>query len=120
IYNSLSEGSKKASLHYETTSEGDDYANILLQQLQARTIQDRERGFTSVGPHRDDIVPYLGDYPILQTGSRGETRTMLLTLKILELQAVEKARREKPILLLDDVFSELDGSRRKALTRYLR
>lgn len=120
IYQSLSKGNKAARLHYETSATGDDYANVLLKNLQASTVRDKERGFTSVGPHRDDIVPYLGDYPILQTGSRGETRTMLLALKILELQAVEKARSQKPILLLDDVFSELDGSRRKALTNYLK
>ncbi len=120
IYASLSQGDKPARLHYDTRITGDDYASILLKRLQENVDKDKMRGFTSIGPHRDDIIPYLGDYPILQSGSRGETRTMLLALKILELQVVEKARGQKPLLLLDDVFSELDGSRRKALTSYLK
>jgi len=53
------------------------------------------------------------------SASRGETRTAVLMLKVLELQLIEQTRDEKPLLLLDDVFSELDSTRRQALTSYL-
>jgi DNA replication and repair protein RecF len=56
----------------------------------------------------------------MQTGSRGEVRTMLLALKLLEMRVLEAARDTKPMLLLDDVFSELDGARRRALTEHLK
>ena len=77
------------------------------------------RGFTAYGPHRDDLQAVLNGHPLQVSASRGETRTMLLTLKVLELQILEEVRGQKPILLLDDVFSELDGARRRALTSYL-
>jgi DNA replication and repair protein RecF len=80
---------------------------------------DRERGFTGHGPHRDDLVIVFDGRQSSLTASRGETRTVVLALKILELQILEQVREEKPILLLDDVFSELDGARRHALTDYL-
>ena len=77
------------------------------------------RGFTAVGPHRDDLVLSFDGVPASETASRGETRTALLALKIFELSIIEKTRGQKPLLLLDDVFSELDGKRRHALTDYL-
>jgi DNA replication and repair protein RecF len=57
----------------------------------------------------------LNNQPAGQSASRGETRSLLLALKIFELRLIEKARGQKPIFLLDDVFSELDGARRRAL-----
>ncbi len=61
----------------------------------------------------------IDDNPVSESASRGETRTIVLALKIIELQLLEGARGQTPVLLLDDVFSELDGSRRRALTSYL-
>ncbi|HEX2558114.1 MAG TPA: hypothetical protein VHK86_07310, partial [Nitrososphaera sp.] len=80
---------------------------------------DMERGFTGYGPHREDIVFYLNDQPVSETASRGETRSLVLALKIFELKLVEKIRQTPAIFLLDDVFSELDGARRRALVDYL-
>jgi DNA replication and repair protein RecF len=62
----------------------------------------------------------LDGQPAEHTASRGETRTLVLSLKILEIKIIEEARLQKPLILLDDVFSELDGARRKALTNYLK
>ena len=62
----------------------------------------------------------LAGRPINHSASRGETRSLLLALKIFELGLIEKARRQKPIFLLDDVFSELDSARRRALVDYLK
>jgi DNA replication and repair protein RecF len=80
---------------------------------------DRERGFTTHGPHRDDFTLLLGGHNARTAASRGETRTLILILKILEVQLLEAAREHPPLLLLDDVFSELDGARRQALTKFL-
>lgn len=94
-------------------------ASALLHHLQSRLATDTERGFTSVGPHRDDFAFMLDGHPAANTASRGEGRTMVLMCKLLELGLLEEEHEDKPILLLDDVFSELDGSRRRALTEYL-
>ena len=61
----------------------------------------------------------FGDKPADITASRGEARTLVLALKIIELELLEQSRGQRPLLLLDDVFSELDGARRHALTSYL-
>jgi DNA replication and repair protein RecF len=95
------------------------YASRLLSKLQSSVNQDLERGFTGAGPHREDFVLYLNGQAAGATASRGETRSLLLALKIFELGLIEKARGAKPIFLLDDVFSELDGARRRALVSRL-
>jgi DNA replication and repair protein RecF len=91
----------------------------MLRKLEQNIDDDKLRGFTSYGPHRDDLGVIIDNHRAEVSASRGESRTVLLALKILELRLIEKSRGKKPILLLDDVFSELDGSRRKALTAYL-
>ncbi|HUC95915.1 MAG TPA: DNA replication and repair protein RecF, partial [Candidatus Saccharimonadia bacterium] len=68
-------------------------------------------------PHLDDLKVYIGDSEASLIVSRGETRTILLALKLIETKIVEKFSGKKPILLLDDVFGELDGQRRKLLTK---
>ena len=80
---------------------------------------DIERGFTSYGPHREDFLVSLRDVSAKVSASRGETRTLVLSLKLLEVALLNEKRGIKPLVLLDDVFSELDGARRKALTTYL-
>jgi DNA replication and repair protein RecF len=90
-----------------------------LHKLEESVDLDVLRGFTPYGPHRDDLQVLIDGHPVSEAASRGETRTLVLALKVLELQLVEEARGVKPLLLLDDVFSELDASRRKALTRFV-
>ena len=120
LYQKLAGKKAKVDLVYESRISRANYGSTMLKALEDRQALDKERGFTTLGPHRDDLVPLLNGYPLSAAASRGETRTMLLALKLLELQAVEAARDTKPILLLDDVFSELDGARRQALTAYLK
>jgi DNA replication and repair protein RecF len=92
----------------------------MLAKLQATAQLDFERGFTAFGPHREDFIIALASQPANSTASRGEVRSLLLALKIIELGLVEQARRAKPLFLLDDVFSELDSARRRALVKYLK
>lgn len=120
LYAKLAGKKTETNMVYETKLSAGSYASSMLKSLEANLATDRERGFTTVGPHRDDLGLLLGGYPLALAASRGETRTMLLALKLLETRTLEKARDTKPILLLDDVFSELDGARRRALTEHLR
>lgn len=119
LYQKLAGKKAKVDLRYDSNIGPENYSSTMLKALEDRVDKDRERGFTTIGPHRDDLTPLLNGYTLAVSASRGETRTMLLALKLLEVQAVEKARDTKPILLLDDVYSELDGARRQALTAHL-
>lgn len=105
----------KVELKYDSQFPAANYASRMLAKLEKNIAQDFERGFTSSGPHREDTIFYLGGQPASATASRGETRSLLLALKIFELGLVERTRSQPAIFLLDDVFSELDGSRRRAL-----
>ncbi len=119
LYQHLAKAETVVRATYESQLPFETYETALLKKLEASLERDVLRGFTAVGPHRDDLVLSFDGVPAAETASRGETRTALLALKIFELNLIEKTRGLKPILLLDDVFSELDGKRRHALTDYL-
>ena len=70
---------------------------------------------TSVGPHRDDLLFSIQDIDIRKFGSQGQQRTSALSLKLSEIELVKKAIHETPVLLLDDVLSELDSNRQNYL-----
>ncbi len=110
----------KVELVYEADADPLHYSSRLLKKLEASVDKDLARGFTGHGPHREDITIYINRQPAAATASRGEVRSLVLSLKVYELVLVEKARSQKPIFLLDDVFSELDGSRRRHLVEYLK
>ncbi len=87
-----------------------------MQRIQAVRERDIAIGSTTVGPHREDWSLWLDGHLIQSTASRGEIRTALLALKLAELQYIkERSGNRSPLLLLDDVFSELDESRRRQL-----
>ena len=119
-YESIS--AQKTTIHiaYDTTLslEGDLRSN-LLKQLETNQQKDMIIGQTSKGPHRDDLAVFLNNKNANTSASRGEARTAVLALKIIELKILERETQTKPLLLLDDVFSELDEQRRKALTQAL-
>lgn len=118
-YQRLSGTTTIVSVAYESRIPEVGYESQLLRVLEENHHKDTERGFTSFGPHRDDMMVFFDGTPAALTASRGEARTATLTLKILETRALERTLNTKPLLLLDDVFSELDGVRRRALTEYL-
>jgi DNA replication and repair protein RecF len=119
LYSSLAHKDTAVELRYETTLPLDNYASSLLRALETGFERDVMRGFTGAGPHREDISVLLRGRLSQATASRGEARTAVLMLKVMELRFIEQARAVRPLLLLDDVFSELDGARRQALTAYL-
>lgn len=108
------------SMTYESSFPTATYHDQFLKKLEATTAFDIERGYTGFGPHRDDINFTINNKPFKQVASRGENRTLILALKSIELEEIRESHGDEPLLLLDDVFSELDGSRRKLLTSYLK
>lgn len=120
LYNTISKGSNKVLFEYSSKIQLANYASNLLKLLEKNRTVDLAQGFTGLGPHRDDILVFLNNINTVSSASRGETRTLLLACKFIELELIKKARAEQPIVLLDDVFSELDGNRRKSLTDFLR
>lgn len=92
----------------------------LLQLYKEKLKSDFELGFTSIGPHRDDIEIKINNVDIRNFGSQGQQRLATLSLKIAELKLFENITGEKPILLLDDVLSELDEKRCKNLLKQIK
>ncbi len=119
LYGQLSHAKKSVTGRYISTIPIDQYSSQLLHRLESDVPREIQRGYTLYGPHRDDFIVELGDHDAQETASRGEIRTILLALKILELGLIEKKTGKTPLLLLDDVFSELDGVRRQALTEVI-
>jgi DNA replication and repair protein RecF len=118
-YNSIAMSHNIASVHYSNTYIG-DIKQKLLNDLHSHIERDKALGFTSTGPHRHDVIFRFNSYAALDVASRGEVRTIVLAIKFMEVEIIEQITNIKPIVLLDDVFSELDASRRRAITKYLR
>lgn len=122
-YSQLAHTESTLQVHYTSplfhSEHPSHYETSMLKKLEHNFERDCILGFTTAGPHREDIQISLNDHVLQATASRGETRTTILTLKVIELQLLEAARGVPPMLLLDDVFSELDGARRQALTTFL-
>ena len=85
------------------------------EQINSKRNKDISSGTTSVGPHRDDLRFKVGGIDIRKFGSQGQQRTAALSLKLSEIRLIEQVTGEKPILLLDDVLSELDAGRQSWL-----
>lgn len=84
-------------------------------ELNRAKMKDMKLCQTSVGPHRDDLLFSIGDVDIRRFGSQGQQRTSALSLKLSEIELVKKSIKDTPILLLDDVLSELDSNRQNYL-----
>lgn len=119
LYASMSGDKQKVSAEYQTHLPVETYETTLLKKLESSIDHDMVRGFTSFGPHREDLLIKFGKVPAGLKASRGETRTVLLALKVFELGVINRITGKQPILLLDDVFSELDETRRKLLTQHV-
>ncbi len=100
------------------TSDKVEIENQFRTKLELVKAKELERGISLVGPHRDDLVLYLGDYPAKGFVSHGESWSYALALKLASAQLLrEEARAGDPILILDDVFAELDSTRRTRLAQ---
>ena len=92
----------------------------LLAKLQETLPIDRRRQSTTIGPHRDDLGFFSGAADLRKYGSQGQQRTAVLSLKLSELEFIKSETTEYPILLLDDVMSELDEKRREKMVVFFR
>lgn len=117
IHNKLSGGKEELRICYEPDVSSQDYEKVLMN-AQERDIRLKQ---TSTGPHRDDfsfMVRKMGkseEIDIRKFGSQGQQRTAALSLKLSEIELVKKLTKDTPLLLLDDVLSELDSNRQNYL-----
>jgi DNA replication and repair protein RecF len=117
-------GGEELSLFYQNSiaareeiADIEQLAQKFAAELAARAEAERFRGLTLVGPHRDDIGILLNQLPARDFASQGQQRTLAISLKLSELELAYKHKGEYPVLLLDDVLSELDGQRRQRILR---
>ena len=111
---------KLASISYKSSTEGltaDVAANVEILQLRATEVikQEMDRGASLIGPHRDDLYLQLGDFPAKGYASHGESWSMAIALRIGSYTLL-KSEGADPVLILDDIFAELDNQRRQQLT----
>lgn len=111
IHKKLSGGKEEIHISYEPDVSIDSFKSKL-RMNQDRDIRLKQ---TSVGPHRDDFSFMNGEIDIRKFGSQGQQRTAALSLKLSEIELVKKITKDTPVLLLDDVLSELDSSRQNYL-----
>jgi DNA replication and repair protein RecF len=107
-----------ATLRYRPRSDADT-PDALAAELAERLPGDLERGFTGHGPHRDELVLLRDGRELRVFGSQGEQRMGLLALLLAERAVLQEERGAPPLLLLDDVMSELDSARRRLLVQRL-
>lgn len=123
IHHDITRGGEELQLRYETQiddqalqSEEATTKDILAQYQQARS-RELDQGTTLVGPHRDDIEFIVNDRNVAVYGSQGQQRTAALAVKLAEIDLMKQETGEYPVLLLDDVLSELDDSRQTHLLK---
>jgi DNA replication and repair protein RecF len=97
-----------------------DIESLLRRAIDRRREREMERGYTLVGPHRDDLRAQLDGRNLKTFGSQGQHRAFVLSLKIAEIQRMDDTFQFAPIFLLDDVSSELDRRRNRYLFEFLR
>jgi len=114
IYQSISGGKEKVEIKYSTI-KGEYKAELTI-----RRDRDIRGAKTTLGPHRDDLKFFIGGKEILSSASRGEFRTLLLAIKLAEIKFIKEKTGKNPILLLDDVFSELDRKRQLHLLKSIK
>lgn len=130
IYNSIAGGNEKLEVKYGLKTHDDfvfeqsvqtesAWQNFYLHELRQRHILDILRGNTSIGPHRDDLFFYVSGRLLKAFGSQGQQRSAALALKLAQLEYVKNNAGEYPVLLLDDVMSELDAERRTHLLKFI-
>lgn len=115
----LSDGKETLKMNSESGYYGteEEIAYAMYQDLKTALERDLRLGYTSIGPHRDDIKFTLNDMDVRVYGSQGQQRTVALALKLAETESFFARKGEYPVLILDDVLSELDKKRQKKLIK---
>ena len=113
-YRSISKNQDEININYRSEAKSISEESYL-KKLEQNYERDSYLGHTSFGIHRDDYIFEFNHQPADGSASRGETRSIILALKFIEADLLYQKTHKKPIILLDDVFSELDDTRRKSL-----
>jgi DNA replication and repair protein RecF len=121
----ISDGREALSIRYELHGQTEKMMTNELPSWYNKRLAERQeldimRGVTSVGPHRDDLCFMVDGVDLKAYGSQGQQRTGVLSLKLAELEFLRSETGEYPVLLLDDVMSELDADRRAKLLQFIR
>ena len=111
IHLKLSGGRENLFIAYEPDTD----AEILAAKVRINRERDLKLAQTTAGPHKDDCIFQIGDCDIRKFGSQGQQRTAALSLKLSEIELVKRVTKDTPVLLLDDVLSELDSNRQNHL-----
>lgn len=114
IHYDISGGKEKLDIIYEPSIESDDFSNRMIKYREKDILYQT----TSIGPHRDDLKFLINGVDVKIYGSQGQQRTVVLSMKLAELNIMKKYIGEEPVLLLDDVLSELDEKRQRDLFKY--
>ena len=121
IHEEITDGKEKLLLEFQSELNGKDKNEVkenFLKKLSDGFEKEARLCYTTTGPHRDDIKFSVNGVDIRKFGSQGQQRTAALSLKLAEVNLIAKLSDDPPILLLDDVFGELDGKRRNRLLNY--
>jgi DNA replication and repair protein RecF len=105
--------SPEISLKYHMSPQA--HSHSFLEHLKMNRYKEVAAGNSLYGPHREDIEVFWGEHPVHESMSRGQARSLMIAFKIAELQYITEKTGKKPVLLLDDIFSELDRERRERL-----
>ena len=114
VHRDISSGKENIEFRYISTIK--DLENIksnFYEALKKNRKKDIEKGITSIGPHRDDFIILINDIDTKSFGSQGQQRSAVLTMKFSSLKIIKEITSEYPVLLLDDVLSELDFNRKR-------
>lgn len=120
IYASLAGKTTPFTVEYLPSVPLENYEQALLDRLQRARDYEVATGHTSAGPQREDFLISLHNQPAIKVASRGEMRTIMLAFKLLELALQTEISGTRPLILMDDVFSELDAEREKLLQETIR
>lgn len=121
VHSFLTDGKEQLTLQYESdlqVASTEEIKRIFLEKLKESLEKDMNLYYTSCGPHRDDVCIRVNDVDVRKFGSQGQQRTGALSLKLAEIALFREELGEAPILLLDDVLSELDEKRRLRLIEF--
>lgn len=114
IHNDITSGKEKIDFRYISSVKNyEDIQNDFYNLLERNRKRDIEKGITLYGPHRDDFSVFINDVDTKSYGSQGQQRTAVLTMKFSSLKIIKEITNEYPVLLLDDVLSELDFNRKR-------
>lgn len=120
VYKEITGGTETAGLNYSVDDKSEqELAEQLFSTFERLAVREKKLGVTLAGPHRDDLDFLVDDYSLRSFGSQGQQRSFLLAFKAAQVMDLEKQLKEPPLLLLDDLASELDGRRQEGFFSFL-